>query len=358
MVFAYIPADDNTLEDKFFGVGVNVIDKGVEYGMKIRQSFKKKGNEIHTIDMYADLSAVDYFLLEWPRWDKILFLAKKHLLKKTIYMNCEPPTVVSYNCPKGFRLLTKIFPIVLTYNREWADGVTIFRRNNPYNGFEMQFGSVPFAKKKLLTGISGDKVSNYPTEQYSERRKIYSYFEANYHDEFDFYGRGWEANKHPSYKGEVFDKTEIYHKYKFAICLENTSGSCDYVTEKIYDCMCAGIVPIYGGAANIAEYVPKECFINYYEFNDYSELAHFLMNMSENKYNQYINNIEKWLLNKDKYDYSLDKYVDDVLTAINNSTEPNGKMPISILIYIYYKGIAEILWGVLVDLKHRLLGKK
>ena len=60
---------------------------------------------------------------------------------------------------------------------------------------------------------------------------------------------------YPFYQGKCDKKAETYHKYKFAICFENMKNIKGYVTEKILDCLTAGIVPVYAGADNIEEYV-------------------------------------------------------------------------------------------------------
>lgn len=352
MVFAFIPSTDIALGDRFFGVGVEKVDKGILYGMSIKKAFEKHGDDIHTIDLFKDLDKVDYFLLEWPRWDWIRFLANRNLLSRTVYINAEPPTVVEYNCPEGFEFLKKIFPYIMTYCGDWVDNISVFKRNNPHN-FDVRFGNIPFENRKLLTAITADKFSDYPSELYSERRQVYEFFEQNYPKDFDFYGIRWKAEGHPCYKGTVFDKTEIYHKYRFAICLENTKGAADYVTEKIFDCMCAGIVPIYGGAPNILEYVPKECFIDYFSFNSYNELAEFLINMSEEQYSRYIANIKAWLETSDKYRYSLDAYVEHIFNAIHN--EKSFRISLGQLALVNYRGLKEIVWNKLVDIKHRIM---
>ena len=50
-------------------------------------------------------------------------------------------------------------------------------------------------------------------------------------------------------------KVDTLKMYKFCITIEN-SVSRDYVSEKVYDALVAGCVPIYYGAPNIADYVP------------------------------------------------------------------------------------------------------
>lgn len=77
-------------------------------------------------------------------------------------------------------------------------------------------------------------------------------------------------------------KLEIFRRYKFAIAFEN-SISPDYVTEKYYDPLLAGTIPIYLGAPNISAYAPgDDCHINVNDFNEPAELASYLKELDQN----------------------------------------------------------------------------
>jgi hypothetical protein len=71
-------------------------------------------------------------------------------------------------------------------------------------------------------------------------------------------------------------KLDLYRQYKFVIAFEN-SVSKDYVTEKFYDPLIAGSVPVYFGAPNIEEFsLGDNSFINVRDFNGTEELACFI----------------------------------------------------------------------------------
>lgn len=53
----------------------------------------------------------------------------------------------------------------------------------------------------------------------------------------------------------------LYSQYKFVLNFENSSTD-GYVTEKIFNVLAAGVVPVYHGAPDIAEYVNKDCFVH------------------------------------------------------------------------------------------------
>ena len=123
---------------------------------------------------------------------------------------------------------------------------------------------------------------------------------------FDLFGRGWNNDiempnrfykKLKNYKNSIFDclesknenrtKKEIFNNYKFCLCFEN-SISRSYVTEKIFDCFKNNIIPIYLGAPNINEIVPKNCFIDYRKFKSDEDMIAFLNEMDTDKANNYL----------------------------------------------------------------------
>lgn len=68
-------------------------------------------------------------------------------------------------------------------------------------------------------------------------------------------------------------KLAVIGGYKFTLAFENARAP-DYVTEKLYDPLIAGSVPVYLGAPNVADFVPgDECYINVDDFATPRELA-------------------------------------------------------------------------------------
>jgi hypothetical protein len=96
--------------------------------------------------------------------------------------------------------------------------------------------------------------------------------------------------------------------------MSNTPG---YMTEKIWDSFKAKTVPIYWGASNIEEYVPKNCFIDYRDFRDFKKLESFLMTLNEDQYNEYIHNIEVFFETKDAKKWFDKDWAEDFLNSLN-----------------------------------------
>jgi hypothetical protein len=166
-------------------------------------------------------------------------------------------------------------------------------------------------EREFLVMINANKVPRlYLNELYSERRKAVTFF--GQHGEIDLYGIGWDGPsfrmgetavpgplkrlshrtrilgdrivgpRDPDlvaaravYRGPATTKAEILGRYTFSLCFENMVLE-GWVTEKLFDSLLAGNIPVYRGAPDIERWVPKECFIDMRDFDGYGELREFL----------------------------------------------------------------------------------
>lgn len=150
-------------------------------------------------------------------------------------------------------------------------------------------------------------------ELYAERVRAVAFFART--GEVDLYGRGWNEPPYqmgmawmpgtaqrllrtaqrqwerlrPSplldaarraYRGPVPSKLETLSRYTFSLCFENVILN-GWVTEKIFDCLAAGTVPIYWGAPDIGQHVPAGCFIDMRRFASYEQLHRHLHALTE-----------------------------------------------------------------------------
>jgi Glycosyltransferase family 10 (fucosyltransferase) C-term len=70
-------------------------------------------------------------------------------------------------------------------------------------------------------------------------------------------------------------------RYKFTLAFEN-SISADYVTEKFFDALIAGSVPVYRGAPNVGKFAPAQhCYIDVSLFPGPRELAEYLRHLDK-----------------------------------------------------------------------------
>lgn len=84
-------------------------------------------------------------------------------------------------------------------------------------------------------------------------------------------------------------KLEILKNYHFNLCFENTNTDY-YCTEKIWDSIKAGCLPIYYGNGNkIYEDFPKNSFLDYCDFKNASDMFEYVENMDEREFRQRMN---------------------------------------------------------------------
>jgi len=240
----------------------------------------------------------------------------------------------------------KYFHKIFTWNDELVDNKKYFKFN--YSFVIPKEIPKTFNKPKLCCLIVGNKDSDHPNELYSERKKLIRWFEANHLEDFDLYGVGWNEYRfkgikpfralnrisivrkimfkyfgeyYPSYKGKVVNKFETMQYYKFAICYENIKDISGYITEKILDAMFAGCVPIYLGAKNVSEHIPKNSFIDKRDFTTYEELYSNIKNIDEKEYMDYLHNIELFLQSEKGYKFSAESNANILLGVILKKKE-------------------------------------
>ncbi len=173
-------------------------------------------------------------------------------------------------------------------------------------------------KSVLLKLIYGFGVK----EIYPERRRSIKFFSQK--QGFDLYGFGWDKANFKDlkredidkcYRGTVIDKVKTLSQYKFVLCFENAIFP-GYITEKIFDPMFAGCVPVYFGAPDIEKYVDKEAFINFANFKNYDALYEYLLVIDENQYNNYLSNIKKYLNSENYKKFTQEYYAKQCLDII------------------------------------------
>lgn len=142
-----------------------------------------------------------------------------------------------------------------------------------------------FAQRKLLVNFSGNKRSSALNELYSARVEVIRYMEARYPSDFDHYGPGWGPD-HPSWRGVASSKFEVYPYYRFGLCYENMRSVKGWITEKVFDCLRAGTVPVYWGAPDIGDELDEAAFVDRRRFRATEDLVAYLRNMNERDWQQ------------------------------------------------------------------------
>lgn len=96
----------------------------------------------------------------------------------------------------------------------------------------------------------------------------------------DSYGRFMNNRRVEGPDRGVATKLAVIGAYPFCLGLENSIVP-DYVTEKMFDPMRAGSVPVYFGAPNAAEFVPEHSYIDASAYGGPRGLADYLRHLIE-----------------------------------------------------------------------------
>jgi hypothetical protein len=224
-----------------------------------------------------------------------------------------------------------VFDRVFTYDYNLADG-----KKYIHHYFAIDLDNYPpveevteedFKRRKLLVLVAGMFQLTPPKSGSSSllyaRYRTMRWFGKHLPQQFDFFSRGIDPTLFESFRGlgvlrrvlptvltnrlvatiaarrrrEVdaicqgpvppLEKLTTLKKYKFVVSYEN-SRLAGYISEKLFDCLFSGSVPVYWGEPNIQRFVPAACYIDRQVFADDAALADFLSRMTYVEYSKYI----------------------------------------------------------------------
>jgi len=177
--------------------------------------------------------------------------------------------------------------------------------------------------KRLLAGY------RYPpirAELYGERLRAILFFARR--PDFDLYGEGWER-RHPAvgpaqhaaalaaYRGPARDKLATLAGYRFALTFENARFP-GYVSEKLFDALRAGCIPVYDGAPDVDRYVPPEAFVDARRFASYAILDAFLRAMPRSTAEQYLEAGKAYLASAAYESFSAAAFARQIVAAVES----------------------------------------
>jgi hypothetical protein len=178
-------------------------------------------------------------------------------------------------------------------------------------------------------------------ELHSDRVKAIRWFERYAPGRLKLYGNGWKVPPKrlgrlgrlhyrlekiipwlfgrpvfPSYQGPAKTKYAVLSDTKFCICFENARDISGYVTEKIFDCLFAGCIPVYWGDANIDRYVPPQCFIDFRKFSSYEALYQFLESITPEQFLAYQQAAKQFLVSPQFTPFSSQYFAETIIRKI------------------------------------------
>lgn len=281
------------------------------YDFKV--AFERLGYRVSQVRSLVGLRDVEKIIVFCVTHNDLSMITEYPYEKRVLFL-WEPPTVYSSDYD---RRIHELFSRIYTWDDDFVDNVKYFKFYDPQPRYDMPQDYVPFEQKKFCVYLTCNKTYDHPQSLSSERRKIINFFERKPRGEFDLYGYGWSRDDSQDYKGVAQSKVECMKNYKFCFCYDNMRDIKGYITgEKIFNVFVAGCVPIYWGASNIEEYIPKDCFIDKRDFATYDDLYAFLKSMSKEKYQQYLDSIRKFMQTPQALLFSPANFIDIMLNTV------------------------------------------
>ncbi len=180
------------------------------------------------------------------------------------------------------------------------------------------------AERNLCTLIASNKHSAHPLELYSHRVGAIRWFEQHRYADFELHGFGWGApgSEFPSWCGAPAAKRPVLERFWFSICFENAQRIPGYITEKLFDSLQAGNVPVYWGAENIADHVPADCFIDARAYASYEALYDRLTTIEPEEYRAYLTAAARFLAGPAQSTFSADAFAETIIATLGWSGAP------------------------------------
>ncbi len=287
--------------------------------MYLRDYLQQQGIEARTADYLPEKPTHDLNLyISFGMFRDYKKLARRKDITLSAFFIFEGPVVE----PSIYRQITKdqkYFPRIFS----WSDSDSLLHFTKkplhcrhfhwPQSFDQVQEQIWSRRDRKFFVMINSNKLPRvYWNELYTERMRAVAYFSQ--YNAIDLYGVGWDE---PSWRlgrtrvpytlrrfyrfglaqwqkikpdpllqaarrvycGKTESKSSILGNYTFALCFENSILK-GWITEKIFDCFFSGTIPVYLGAPDIEDYIPRDCFIDMRNFPDYPTLHKYLNSLT------------------------------------------------------------------------------
>jgi hypothetical protein len=175
------------------------------------------------------------------------------------------------------------FDKIFTYYPDRIDGVKYIESYPMYFQTVSEIGRSPFEKRKFSAMIG--HIPHGGTLSYNERALTAMWFSEHCPERLDLFAKptAYSASLEdmPCYRGSCVNKRETLSGYRFSFCYENSTEYPGYVSEKIFDSIFAGCIPVYMGPPDRDSYLPRDCYIDRSAFACHEDLFQYLEQINE-----------------------------------------------------------------------------
>ena len=318
--------------------------------IELAKRLSAHGIECHTPDM-RPLHLFNAFLFfDMPEKKDPVFRYAKNSQKPMFLIVVENLYILPRNAEYG---RYRDFKAVFTYDDTAVNRGIAEKLNYVCSLRVPDTDAIPYSNRKTAVMVSSlIKVKKHKPQLCSYMRlKTIRFYEKFATDAFDLYGHTWDQGLYTFQdRPEIFRwfsfmkaykllprrrprcwrgminglKRDVIGGYRFVYCYENTTELPGYITEKIFDVMMAGSVPIYLGHASVSARIPKDCYIDRADFADDAQLYDFISRMPEERWQRYLDAARNFLESQAAYEFSIPKYVKTVTDAVLPFLTGNG----------------------------------
>lgn len=302
------PHSDAYSRDRLFGEAPITPEAGESSSplQRLRYHLAQKNIEVHTADYLLGKKITppqaEYYVFN--RLDHYRKLSHRAGVRLAAFMVMEPPAVAPH-LYWALPELSKAFDRIYIHNTV-GDGYSLKGVDQsrlhklywpqPYKDILEPYWNNTDRQNRIVV-INGNHIPrSFKKELYSKRIEAMSALAQL--GVVDLYGMGWQKWwsyrsmwlpywRHRKalmaiYQGTCASKYEVLSRYRFSLCFENMAMQ-GYLTEKLFDCLYAGTVPVYLGAPDISELVPFNAYIDCRQFGSWQEMWDTVSNMSESQ---------------------------------------------------------------------------
>ena len=324
----------------------------------LRQHALENGFQLDTWDMHPLSKADCIWMMDLPPRRKIYQNSRieaqggiPFVLQTLESPLLGPQNFIEYN--------RKHFDVVVSFETNFADSENYFSYHLP-NTLTIISDSLLYSERKCAVMLNSNRVEGYlamrqlgaeglpgigrffngwklpvsklvsttQNELYTWRRMLGKTADKLGGDILEIYGYGWAGQQiswFPGYHNPIYhcankrkiitsEKQQLFSNYRFGIATENYFGELGYISEKIFDALMAGTVPVYLGEKNITKYVPSECFVNASQFGSHQDLLCYLRDCPEYEWMQMRDAGQNYLNSKDMQPFTDEYYANQMVS--------------------------------------------
>ncbi|MDK3159964.1 glycosyltransferase family 10 [Kamptonema cortianum] len=355
-----VPNHESGLGNRIFSRDLVINSHWMEANLRWREVFHQNQIEIMTYDLIRPEDADVVIVMDIPEKRSFVRKLKKQAPQaKFILLLLES----AFKRPHWFRKENHTeFDAVITYNPKLVDNQRYFRFYFANSTGGMTIRDLPFVERKPCALVNTNYYEGFTGEQrpwhllkfyrdiqrngwefglsdilrvesrisYAKRRELARCAGLRPGNLLEIYGNGWDGRNygwfhrffpdHP-YSGAkgpfAGNKLELMAGYRFALTYENYVSDEGYISEKIFDALLAGVVPIYLGDDRILDYVDQACFVDARQFAKPSDIWDFVANCPEKKWSEMRNAGRDYLESERFQRFTPDYFAQSFLNAVN-----------------------------------------